>query len=95
MSIREVFLDTQISDFVTIKKGLNTCENIKSLCAEERMLPSSNLQPLNTLENKRLEKAVSPHKISDNINETKAEVLGRDLVAINKFLYYFRSGTNY
>ena len=54
----------------------------------ERTLPSSNLKPLNKLESSRLEKAVSPHKIEHPENETPAEVLGRDLVAINEFLHY-------
>ena len=54
----------------------------------ERTLLISNLKPLNELETNRLEKAVSPHKIERPENETQAEVLGRDLVAINEFLYY-------
>jgi len=40
------------------------------------------------LETSRLEKAISPHKIERPENETPAEILGRDLVAINEFLYY-------
>ncbi|MDI1355113.1 MAG: hypothetical protein PSX36_09350 [bacterium] len=54
----------------------------------ERTLPSSNLKPLNELETSRLTKAISPHKIERIENETLAEVLSRDLVAINEFLYY-------
>jgi len=40
------------------------------------------------LETNRLEKAISPHKIERAINETKAEILTRDLAAINEFLLY-------
>lgn len=54
----------------------------------ERTLPSSNLKPLNELETSRLEKAVSPHKIERAENETASEILVRDMVAINEFLYY-------
>ena len=54
----------------------------------ERTLPSSNLQPLNTLENKRLEKAISPHKLPGLDNELLADVFLRDLAAINEFLFY-------
>ena len=54
----------------------------------ERTLLIPNLKPLNELETSRLEKTVSPHKIERANNETKAEILGRDLAAINGFLYY-------
>ena len=54
----------------------------------ERTLPSSSLYPLNGLETSRLEKAISPHKIERHENETSADILSRDLVAINEFLYY-------
>jgi hypothetical protein len=51
------------------------------------MLPISNL-PLNSLEINRLKNAVSPHKIDRPENETPTEILARDLIAINEFLYY-------
>lgn len=54
----------------------------------ERTLPFSNLKPLNGLENKRLQNAISPHKIERANGETVAEILSRDLAAINDFLYY-------
>lgn len=52
------------------------------------MLPISNLLPLSELETNRLEKAISPHKITNPENETQTEVLGRDLAAITDFLNY-------
>ena len=61
---------------------------IKISLKAERTLPSSNLQPLNTLENKRLEKAISPHKLPGLDNELLADVFLRDLAAINEFLFY-------
>lgn len=51
----------------------------------------SNLKPLNELETSRLKKAVSPHKILRGDNETLTEILSRDVVAINEFLYYFEA----
>lgn len=54
----------------------------------ERTLPSSNLKPLNELETSGLEKAISPHKIEQANNGTPAEILSRDLTAINDFLFY-------
>lgn len=54
----------------------------------ERTLPSSNLKPLNELEASRLEKAISPHRISGLENETLAEIFFRDMVAINEFLHF-------
>jgi hypothetical protein len=59
-----------------------------SFCFAERTLPSSNLKPLNELETSRLEKAISPHKISGLKEEALAEVFLRDLAAINEFLFY-------
>lgn len=36
----------------------------------------------------RLEKVISPYKITNPENETQTEVLGRDLAAITDFLNY-------
>jgi hypothetical protein len=54
----------------------------------ERTLPSSSLYPLNELETTRLQKAISPHKISSEVNTSISDNLTRDLIAINEFLYY-------
>lgn len=54
----------------------------------KRTLLTSNLKPLNELKTNGLKKVVSPHKIERPENETPAEILSRDLVAINEFLYY-------
>jgi hypothetical protein len=59
-----------------------------STSVAERTLLSSNLKPLNELETKRLEKAISPHKIHGLKDEVLADVLLRDLAAINEFLFY-------
>lgn len=54
----------------------------------KRTLLISNLKPLNEFENKRLQNAISPYLVERTNNETSAEILSRDLIAINDFLYY-------
>jgi len=54
----------------------------------ERTLPISNLRHLTGLETSRLEKIISPHKIERSSNESPAEILTHDLIAINEFLHY-------
>jgi len=74
--------------------AFNVPENEKSpngpflYLSAERMLPISNLLPLSELEINRLEKAISPHKITPPENETPTEILGRDLASITDFLNY-------
>ena len=57
----------------------------------ERTLQSSNLRSLNELEINKLALAVSPHKIKFEKEEPTAQVLMRDLTAINDFLFYLES----
>ena len=66
------------------------CRGFKAFFAE-RTLQSSNLRPLNELENSRLIKAISPYKIEPKKEEPVIDVLICDLTAINDFLFYVES----
>ena len=69
------------------KKGLSDSLNPFAFISGKKVL-ISNLHPLNLLDTNSLEKAISPHKISECKHQTPAEILNRDLVALKEFLHF-------